>query len=55
MEQRIESLKKQYESKILEADSNIKLILNTYKSGKLNPNTNDEKLIFDQRKDKSLL
>ena len=28
MEQRIESLKKQYESKILEADSNIKLILN---------------------------
>jgi len=29
MESRIESLRKQYESKILEADENIKLLLNT--------------------------
>jgi hypothetical protein len=29
MEARIESLRKQYESKILEADENIKLLLNT--------------------------
>jgi|TARA_R110002020_G_scaffold4511_1_gene19650 hypothetical protein len=28
MEQRIESLKRQYESKVLEADENIKLLLN---------------------------
>ena len=28
MKQRIESLKRQYESKVLEADENIKLLLN---------------------------
>jgi len=32
MEARIESLRKQYESKILEADENIKLLLKTIPS-----------------------